>query len=231
VWNAAVSCMSTFDCEVAQILDCCCALNAVDMLETEVLAAAADTAESRIDTCFTNVLLTSLRKMQGEPVSLAALYGHIIRLREVYGLEYAPFHVTKDGGASIVLQKLGGSGIPRPLKEVTESGSLKMLITAHLVNKITPQDVEQMRKWTTSGVPAVIRQLDIQFEGAFDSDSGMLLFSVPVEVWSCLRDDPAYNGIGIIRSHNKMLGSRTGVLGTVTKPSGTENMGFGSSSK
>jgi hypothetical protein len=97
-------------------------------------------------------------------------------------------------------------------------------ITAHLNTKITPQNINEITTWFTTSVPTNVRRIDIQFEGVFESESYVVMFTVPIEVWTCLRSDLGYRMTGLTKGGNKLLQRSSQVLGAKAAPKGGENV-------
>jgi hypothetical protein len=210
-------------------LDCCSAVKAIDSLETEVLAAAIDTAGATIKTCFTNALLRTLRRELSGPqrsTTFAEIYAHMLRNKDDFGLEAIPLHVTASK-RSVAIRRLAGAGSFQPPTEdeSNKPSTLKATITAHLDDKLTSQNINELKMWFTTSIPSNVRRIDIQFEGIFETESYLAIFTVPIEVWSCLRVDQAYGVLGLTKGGNKLLQTGTGqVLGTAVTSKGRENV-------
>jgi hypothetical protein len=102
---------------------------------------------------------------------------------------------------------------------------------------ISPNDVTNLKKWLLTQVPNNVRGLEIKLEGLWKTTSSTLLLSLPVEIWTQLRDDPAYNYVETVNSPNLLLGEAPAVQSPAPlalRPApGPENTkpGFGSGSK
>jgi hypothetical protein len=203
-------------------------------LETEVLAAAVDIAGATIETCFTNALLRTLRRELGgsqRSTTFAEIYAHMLKNKSDFGLEAIPIYVTTNK-PSIAIRRLAGAGSSQSPKEdeINKPGTLKATITAHLDGKLTPPNINELKTWFTTSIPSNVRRIDVQFEGVFETESYIIVLTVPIEVWSCLRADEAYGVLGLTKGGNKLLQTGTGqFLGTTATPKGRENLRPGSS--
>jgi hypothetical protein len=231
-WNRAVSILASADCDVLQLLDCCCAVQAVDKMDCEVIAAAAQTASAQASNSFTAALIDTLNTTMGRPWTAAQVHAHMVRQRIAFKLYYMPIFVA-GRNRSIVLQKLGSSSVPGPSVQANSLDSIRMTLSVDLEGKMNQQDVEQVKKWLTSGVPAGVHRINVVLEGVYDSTSTLLIFTVPVEMWNILQGDDSYHLIGQTRGLNKLLLARppVGVLSNVVvgMGRGNENIKPGSS--
>lgn len=202
-------------------------------METEVLATAVGITGAMIETCFTNALLRTLRRgLDGSQRSttFAEIYAHMMKNKSDFGLEAIPIHVTTSK-PSIAIRRLAGAGPSQSPKEdeINKPGTLKATITAHLDGELTPQNINELKTWFTTSIPSNVRQIDVQFDGVFETESYIVVLTVPIEVWSCLRADEAYGILGLTKGGNKLLHTGTGqVLGTTAAPKGRENLRPGS---
>jgi hypothetical protein len=221
--------LSQFNCDVVQVLDCCCAVEAITGVEIETLAAAVDTAGSKIRTSFTSALLWTLRRdikgSRGSTRTFAEMYAHIMRNNSTFGLEAHLIHVI-GSKPSVAIRRLAGAGLPSSVTgdEQNKPGILRATITAHLNTKITPQNINEITTWFTTSVPTNVRRIDIQFEGVFESESYVVMFTVPIEVWTCLRSDLGYRMTGLTKGGNKLLQRSSQVLDAKAAPKGGENV-------
>lgn len=203
VWNQAVGHLAGFACDVVQILDCCCAIEAVDQLNSEIMAAAIETAGADIETSFTMALLKTLQSLQGKPTSLATVYSNIMRTRNKLKLQYIPIYVPKSG-ASVVLQPVGQAGVPPPITHPNLINTPKVLLSVDLDGNMTEQTVHELTEWLTSHIPSTVQRITVQLEGIFRANSSIILFTAPVEIWACLRQDDAYKFVSEVRSSNML---------------------------
>lgn len=77
----------------------------------------------------------------------------------------------------------------------------KVIITVALENDQW-LDTENMTEWLRK-VPALANW--VQFEGVFQSDSTLIILSLPVAMWNLMPNDPAVSFIGFVRSRNTVM--------------------------
>jgi hypothetical protein len=225
------------DADVLHILDCCYSAEGYDG-SAEVLAATSMTekASSSQSTCFTRALIRELRYVSSSrATTIAELYGCLMRNRIMHKLEYAPFYAQRTGKQSITLRRMGGASTTQ--SPVIAANDPRMIITAHVEQNISPNDVKNLKRWLLTQVPNNLRGLEIKLEGVWKTTSSTLLLSLPVEIWTQLRDDPAYNYVGTVNSSNLLLEEASAVQSPAPlalRPApGPENTkpGFGSGFK
>jgi hypothetical protein len=204
--------------DVLLIFDCCYASSAPvdDTVGPEVLAASTwhTTAGVTLSTSFTQNLINELKRLNGKSASVASIYAQIHRSTKLYtDIVACPLHVTKIGRDSIVLSRLQ----PPPSRSQTIIGPLlpkkeRVLITVHLSDSGISPDVSQWTNWLTSNLPSHVSKTQIMIDGVFesdsdlDSDSVMILVSLPLEVWTMLPDgDEDYGFVSFVKSGNRLL--------------------------
>ena len=216
-WKAAADIFTGLEADVLFIMDCCYASSiAVQNADgPEVLAASTwhTTAGSEHTTCFTQNLINELKALSGNPASVASIYAQIHRsTKPAKDTAACPFHVAKVGRGSIVLTKLQ----PVPMLTQLRMGPLKekderVVVTVHLSDHhgFSP-DVEQWKSWLTSNIPSHISKTQITFEGLFETDSILVLISMPLEIWTMLpNEDDTYGFLGFVKSGNLLLPRQT----------------------
>jgi hypothetical protein len=203
-WTKAVSLLSGFACDVVQILDCCAAIEAVSDLDCEVLAAASGTASANVNYSFTKAFLSALQSFNGAPTSLSMVYGHIMRNKKKFNLQYHPIYVPRTRKTSCVIQPLGNSAVPSTVSYANRSNPPKMTLSVHLDRTMTSNNVDEIKNWLTTNVPSNAKGITVDFEGLFDTDSSILIFTVDIEIWAVMRQDIAYQFMGMTTSRNKL---------------------------
>jgi hypothetical protein len=235
-WNFVNALLANRDADVLQILDCCHSAEAYDG-KTEFLAATSLTESAAVSssTCFTSALIKELRRVSSHATTVAELHGRLMRGRSMHKLEYGPFYAQRNGKPSIALRRMGTTSTTQ--LPVIAPDDPRMVITAHVEQNISPNDVTNLKKWLLTQVPNNVRGLEIKLEGLWKTTSSTLLLSLPVEIWTQLRDDPAYNYVETVNSPNLLLGEAPAVQSPAPlalRPApGPENTkpGFGSGSK
>ncbi|KAI9842302.1 MAG: hypothetical protein M1838_003185 [Thelocarpon superellum] len=74
-------------------------------------------------------------------------------------------------------------------------GFPKILLSVHLSSL---PDLRDFERWLTSHVPRTVSGIDIHVEGAFPSMSTILVFSMPILVWTLLPHHTEYKVLGFI---------------------------------
>jgi hypothetical protein len=234
-WKDAVSLLSGFKSDVLQIFDCCHAGEAFSHVECEYLTAcsATEIASDQAHISFTKAIVEQLKICNGQPWTILAIYSAIVRNKEKYGLNITPAYLARTSTSTpIVLRKLGTLPTPPPITGREKNEEPRVIITAHVEDKITPETVRQLKIWLETGMPSQLLKVKVNFEGVYDTDSCILEFRVPVEVWAMLRDDPAYRYIGLSRSGNRLLELAQKTTTLVARPAfGYENIKPGYPSK
>lgn len=221
-WNNYTQVLQDIPGDVLHILDCCYAGEAITLYGPEVLAAtsATETAASESRTCFTTGLIKKLKELNGAPITVASLASELHRDRKHLKLEYAPTHAARTNHPSIILQKMhtpvpnlySGKG---KVKSSAKNDTPRALITVHLDEDFNEKSIEALKKWLFTELPAAVSEIEITLQGSFKSGSSLLIFTVPLEVWSCLESHPAYGFVGIVQGNNQLLQS-SGVQASVS---------------
>lgn len=191
-------------------------------------------AASDIATSFTKALIEQLKFCNGNPWTTSAIYSRIVLNKDKFGLSVTPTYLPRnDTHPPILLRRLGNIAAPPPVTLRDESEEPRVIITAHIEEKITAETVRQLKIWLETRMPAKLLKLKVDFAGVYDTDSSLLEFRIPVVVWVMLRDDPAYRFVGFSRSGNRLLDLAQSNSSTLlSRPvSGYENMKPGSPSK
>jgi hypothetical protein len=158
-----------------------------------------------------------------------------MRDQSMHNLEFRPFYAPRIRKQSITLRRMGGRSTTQ-LPAIAPDDP-RMLITAHVDQNISPNDVNNLKKWLLTLVPNHVKGLEVRLEGLWKTTSSTLLLSLPVEIWTQLRDDPAYNYVGTVNSSNLLFGEASAVQSPAPlalRPApGPENTkpGFGSGFK
>jgi hypothetical protein len=233
-WYSTQLASNSWECDVLQVMDCCFAAEAVTA-DAEVLAATStvDIAAADVTTCFTKALITELRRASSEITSVATLHAEMMRNRQALKLQYSPIITERRGRPSIILQKLGGGGHRRHLQPKIAPDGPRILLTAHLEEPISKNDCEAIKKWLLSQVPTVVTGMQVTLEGAWKTQSSLLLFSVPIEVWTQIADHSAWSFVAVVNSTNGLLNTANPSQGVLSsRPmAGSENVRPGLSSK
>jgi hypothetical protein len=233
-WTSSTSSLQVVEADVLHILDCCYVAQASKGF-AEVLAAtsATELAGSDIDTSFTKALINELKAASSHIVTAAQIHGRLMRGMKPNGLQYTPYHAARDGWASCKLRRMEDTV---QSKDKGKAGDDKRILVGVTVNEsLQPADVEKIKNWLLTGVPDVVKGMDIELSGLWDTTSTFLTFTVPIEVWTQLPADSAWIYIATVSSGNNMLRLAAAQASTLTDrtrpPQGGENVRPGSSGK
>lgn len=214
------------DSDVLYILDCCYASSLAIMGKRELLAATAidrPAPGAGSPDSFTRVLIETLNKANGRAFTAAQLHAEMTRSYYKNELTTTPVHVELSGAmvtkGSIVLAPLrnGSTAVPPHIQSPRPFGTLKVqpkiLLSVHLSDLETPPSVQQWTNWLSSHLPSGTEDTEINMEQFFPGFPSYLLISMPVEVWTVLRGDPANVFVGVVRSGGVKHGTEDVVRG------------------
>jgi hypothetical protein len=172
--------------------------------DAELLAAATETASGDFETCFTKGLITTLQNMASTSLfTIHDLFQRMRNDREKLKLLAIPYHQARKDHHSIVLRNPAFKG--KAVVPKSKPNDRRILLTAHVDQDFDKDSVERLKKWL-SGLPLSLTEMDIKLEGTWDSSSSILLFSLPISVWTMLdRDNMAWTYIGEVTSTNQLL--------------------------
>lgn len=193
---------------------------------TEFIAACACQHENKVvEKQYAIVFLVdALRRFASgkRQVTAANLWEHLYTVSlDYYTKEYrsqvgcsAPVHFINPRGSAIGRsvdlsplltdpQRLHRSKAAQSMN-ISESGR-RMLIAVRLEESVETDDmsVDKFRKWLQD-IPTATDKVNVSYEivGLFRSDSTLLLVTIPLALWTCIRDHPAVVTLGPVRSSN-----------------------------
>ncbi|RMZ70302.1 Zinc finger C2H2 [Pyrenophora seminiperda CCB06] len=212
-------------CDVVHIMNCCDAAEGAG--EAEYLAASArnEPATQSHAKSFTAALTAELRRLSSAPLTIAMLHSELMGNRRAHHLDSIPFYRKRADKASITLPFKGRKGKARP--PTLGPNSSRVLITAHVDERTTQDTAKAIKKWLTELLPRLVIGMEIKLEGVWESDSTILLLSLPVCIWTQLTHDMAYMFVGEANSSNQLLQQTIAgpplALRPESRPSGSEN--------
>lgn len=217
------------DADVLILLDCCYAASAACRAMStgrgtkEIVAACSSREETTaVDPrSFTRVLIDVLEDAAQEACrkmfTVASLHGNMVCRRDK--LRYQPIHaiIDKKSDHSIALvpfprqscdalatPSLLGSTIPSTNRNDTSRDGARVLLMIHL-EQSPDWDLVRFLK-NQSLLPSYVNGVEIlRIEAMFDSDSTVVLVSIPIPVWDLLPDHEACKYLCVIRSSNLCL--------------------------
>lgn len=218
--------------DILHILDCCAAASAFTELDCDILAASSanSSAESDPSKSFTRALIDTILATKGNPLTALELYRTIARLKRDKLLYYTPVYVPgKRKG--IVLQAprtaKAASKMTVPNYKVSPDGP-RALLTVQLQEDFGKGNLEKLQGHILSNVPKEVTGLQVKFEGAFKSESTILQFSVPIEIWAAIGTHPSFGFVGFVNSPNLLIQPPSPVADAGHAPSriGEQEVGF-----
>jgi len=231
-WNAATASLNYKKCDVVHILDCCYAAEACSHAELLGAASRLEEASAKLSICFTKALSQELRRLSSAPLTVAMLHCHLMANRRTHDLQSTPFYWRPPNTTSACLptKKVDLKGKDKFVR--FKPNSPRVLITAHVVEDMNRSNVEQLKTWLTTLLPASILGMEIKLEGKWESNSTVLLFSLPICVWTQIGPgNPAFRYVGEVTSSNQLLVSNAPALAVRSAPKpGVENTKPGQSS-
>lgn len=189
---------------------------------------------------FTRVLIDTLTEAKGRECTVAQLHAELTRAYYRNELTTTPIHVELSADmvskGSLVLAPLrnGSTAVtpsernPHPFG--TSKVQLRILLAIHLSDIDKPPSVQQWTNWLSSHLPSGIEEIEVLLEELFKAFSSCFLVSMPVEVWSVLRGNPAYVYVGVISSSGMMHRAgdvSQGTRGFVIRDTRKENLPMG----
>lgn len=114
--------------------------------------------------------------------------------------------MSEHGGQSIHLE-------PKPSKKIekrehehtpperTQKEDSRVLL-AITITQNTILSLDKWVEWLQSRTPKEVIDLDVKLESVFQSDSTLVLVSIPIRSWDRLRNNDAYQFVGFVKSRN-----------------------------
>jgi hypothetical protein len=191
---------------VLYLLDACYASGPTVDANREVFAATG--IELPTDRSWTKELCRQLKHVNHTPITVAQLHGKMMQSLADERLAVVPVHSelkpTMEG--SIVIAPVRGLTKPYSSEapEDTTRGLPMVLISVQLEDMTGSASVEEFKNWLTTHRPSMTHSVEIEVCGYHTSFFGVvvLLLTIPVSVWVCLRGDPAYCFVRFVTSSN-----------------------------
>ena len=203
------------DADVLYLLDCCHASSLAIDGRRELLAACGITQVTPSaggGDSFTRVLVDALRAANGVPMTVAQLHGSLISSYYDNELTTMPIHAELSEelcrSRSIILSPLIGNSTRSPphlqgrQPFASPATAPKVLLSVRLSGVTAPLTAKQWTRWLTSNLPTGIQDIYVTVEGFYPAKSAMMLFLLPVVVWSVLRGNKAYELVSFTRGSN-----------------------------
>ncbi|OGM48065.1 hypothetical protein ABOM_002868 [Aspergillus bombycis] len=226
-WRRISGAVDNIEGDVLYIFDCCSAASVAMGTGPETIAASGweQAATDSLRFSFTQALIDTLNDLRGAPETAVGIYARLFRNAYQNQIGACPIHVPKKGSPSITLQKLEPREVQR-LQALKAPGSNRVLISVKTRDEISELDLKSWTKWLTTNIPAGVLNVDVKIEAAFQG-SGLVLVTMPVELWTMLpADDSAYRFIAHVASNNTLPRLTQGLPIRPAPPSGPENQPF-----
>lgn len=218
-WTRAATQLEESDGDVLFILDCCYATSMARGRFSGIkeLLAASDKrtkAGGFQPNAFTLAVIKELREIKQRRYSAALLHERLIKNQRLHNLETAPMHVflsDKANPTSIALAPLfpttsvcsQASSILSASRMVSDC---RVLISVSLENKEIEPIMEEWYDWIAKNSPQNIGGVELKeffnVEARYESNSTLLLATLPVSLWDLLPASESYSFVGIVRSRN-----------------------------
>lgn len=121
-------------------------------------------------------------------------------------LAVTPVHseLTPSMEGSIVLASV--RGVAKPYSDEVSKDTREqpvVLISVQLEDMTEERSIEEFQNWLITHQPSMIHSVKIEVSEYHSSLSRILLLLIlPIPIWICVRDDPAYRFVGFITSSN-----------------------------
>lgn len=188
---------------------------------------------------FTNALIRELKAIRGQPCSISTLHGLLYEHQMKYDLKLSPIRADLSGSPDatsiqlMALEKVKGRDslsssidIARSLSTTSERTSItlvgnsmttdcRILISVHLEDPDQIPLVQEWTKWFKKHAPQNIASVEfelenfVRLESAYESNSKLLIVSMPLALWNVMPPNPAYSFIAAIRSQNLLVDGAT----------------------
>lgn len=173
----------------------------------ELLAAAAKDAQSSAqpEYSLTRALINCLSEQAGRPATVAYIHGKMLQDAERHKFSTTPIHAIMNRKPSITLTRLGHA-LPYQIP-VPDDAELRVLITAKISHATQRLNKEEWRRYLTSNLPSFVEEMkvEIKAEGLFNSNSDVLLLSMPIYIYNVLKALGPYSFTALIASPNRLL--------------------------
>ncbi|KAE8362732.1 hypothetical protein BDV27DRAFT_146740 [Aspergillus caelatus] len=225
-WRRISGVIDTMDGDVLYIFDCCSAASVAMKSGPETIAASGweQTATANLHSSLTQVLIDTLDDLRGAPETAAGIYARLFRNAYQNQIGACPVHVPKDGSPSITLQKLQPREAQR-LQALKAPGFNRVLISVKIHDALSELDLKSWTKWLTTNIPSGVLAVDVKTEAAFQG-SGLILVTMPVQLWTMLEDRTAYSFVAHVTSNNTLPWLTQSLPIRPAAPSGPENQPF-----
>ncbi|KAE8337523.1 hypothetical protein BDV24DRAFT_167244 [Aspergillus arachidicola] len=225
-WRRISGVVDTMAGDVLYIFDCCSAASVAMERGPETIAASGweQAATAHLDFSLTQVLIDTLNGLRGAPETAAGIYARLFRNAYQNQIGACPVHVPKEGSPSITLQTLQPREVQR-LQASKAPGPNRVLISVKIHDALSALDLKSWTKWLMTNIPPGVLAVDVKIEAAFQG-SGLILVTMPVQLWTMLPSHTAYSFVAHVTSNNTLPWLTQPLAIRPAAPSGSENQPF-----
>lgn len=192
---------------------------------------AASGVELFSDKTWSAELCRQIRHADRKPITVAQLHEKMMKSFANGILATTPVHseLSSSMEGSIVIAPVTDLVTPNQRGDPENTRGMSTVLISVQLQDLTAQPmVAGFQKWLSTHRPSMIHSVTIDVSGYHTSFSGVLLLTLPISVWVCLRGDPAYSFVRFVSSTN--LISTPMSLAPRPRHPGIENVPPGSSS-
>lgn len=157
-------------------------------------------APSAANASFTRALIDTLSQMSGQNSTLATVYSTLLREARSSQIGVSPIYISKPNTQSVTIGNTDRYKNRR--SQVVARNHMRVLLGVNIndINDPRALDINFWRQWAPHAVHGM-EPGSIRVEAVYIG-SLLVLFSIPVEMWVMLPDDPAYTYVSHISSTN-----------------------------
>lgn len=194
--------LNTYPGETCYIFDCCSggSLALGHHGGGELIASCGwegfATAEHALS--LTQVLLDTLRDLNGSPATLAQVFARIFRRGHQNQLAASPVYVPHESRPSVTLAPLGPQ---RAMTRPSTARQYPQVLLSVKVRATMPHDTTAWQAWLQSHIPPDVVDANVTVQAVFQG-SCLLLLTLPTELWIMLpRNNGAYTFVAHVNSN------------------------------
>ncbi|CAG8226392.1 unnamed protein product [Penicillium salamii] len=201
-WTLRGTLNDNYPGETCYIFDCCSggSLALGDHGGGELLASCGwgGFATAQQAWSLTQVLLDTLRDLNGSPATLAQLYGIIYRRAHQNQIGASPVYIPHESLPSVTLAPLGPQ---RAMTRPSTARQYPQVLLSVRVRANMPHDITLWHAWLESHIPPDVFDANVTVQAAFQG-SCLLLLTLPTELWGMLpHNNGAYTFVAHVNSN------------------------------
>ena len=145
----------------------------------------------------TQVLLDTLRDLNGSPATLAQVFARIFQRGHQNQLGGSPMYVPHESRPSVTLAPLGSQRAMTP----SISRTCPQVLLSVKVQATMPHDTTVWQAWLQSHIPPDVVDSNVTVQAVFQG-SCLLLLTLPIKLWIMLpRNNSAYTFVAHVNSN------------------------------